>query len=75
MRDPFRNYDAWLEAPIQRTYAEGDAFVDWCETNDVDLDDDRAERLYQEAIETDQEREAEDRAERRIERELEGREP
>lgn len=75
MRDPFRNYDAWLEAPIQRAYAEGDAFVDWCEANDVDPDDDRAERLYQEAIETDQEREAEDRAERRIERELEGREP
>ena len=25
MRDPLRNYDAWLEAPIQRMYAEADA--------------------------------------------------
>lgn len=25
MRDPFANYDAWLEAPYQRMYAQGDA--------------------------------------------------
>lgn len=39
MRDPFANYDQWLEEPYQRAIAEGDAFVDWAETNGYDLDD------------------------------------
>lgn len=39
MRDPFANYDAWLEEPYQRAIAEGDAFCDWAEENGYDLDD------------------------------------
>lgn len=39
MRDPFANYDAWLEEPYQRAIAEGDAFVDWADENGYDLDD------------------------------------
>lgn len=34
-RDPFRNYDAWLEAPIQREYEqqeqEVEAWMEFCE--------------------------------------------
>lgn len=39
-----RNYDAWLEEPYQRMYAEGEAFArdweDFCEHNDYDPADD-----------------------------------
>ena len=38
--DPFQNYDAWLEAPFQRMCvqqeAEYEAFIDWCDDNDID---------------------------------------
>lgn len=39
MRDPFANYDRWLEAPYQEMNAQGDDFVDWCETNNINLED------------------------------------
>lgn len=65
MPDPFRNYDAWLEAPIQAAYAAGDALVEWCERNDVDPDSDTAETLYEEAMEADLEDAAERRAQQR----------
>lgn len=56
MRDPFANYDAWLEAPYQQMVAENDAFVDWAEENGYDLDDpddaQRAEEDYDEYIAT-----------------------
>jgi hypothetical protein len=39
-RDPFRNFDAWLEAPIQRMYEEAEreaqAFEDFCEARGYD---------------------------------------
>lgn len=34
------NYDGWLEAPYQKHYADEAAYVDWCEDNDIDADDD-----------------------------------
>lgn len=52
MRDPFANYDAWLEAPYQQMMAEADAFYEWCEANDVDSENPEAEDLYMEWIES-----------------------
>lgn len=34
------SYDAWLERPYQERAAESDAYVSWCESNDLDPDDD-----------------------------------
>ena len=40
MRDPFVNYDSWLEAPYQQMIDESDKFYEWCEENGYeDLDD------------------------------------
>lgn len=46
MRDPFANYDSWLERPYQDMVEESDRFMDWCEANDVDPDSPEAEDLY-----------------------------
>lgn len=45
------NYDAWLEEPYQRHYAEADAFITWCEDNDRDPDEDGLWDEYQAYIE------------------------
>jgi hypothetical protein len=34
------SYDAWLEKPYQDRAAQEDAYVKWCEENDLDPDDD-----------------------------------
>lgn len=34
------SYDSWLEAPYQQRATEADAYVAWCEANDLDPDDD-----------------------------------
>lgn len=47
-RDPFANYDAWLERPIQDAYAREDAFTDWCEREDVDPEAPDAYARYEE---------------------------
>ena len=39
MRDPFANYDAWLERPYQEMMEESDHFYDWAEEEGYDLDD------------------------------------
>ncbi len=61
-------YDAWLERPYQQMCEESDRFIDWCEENDVDPEDDDATALYeqaqQDAAEELAERRAEDMAER-----------
>lgn len=65
MRDPFANYDSWLEAPFQRMCAEQDAYVDWCERNGYDPDDEQAEADYQEYCDAEAEEAAERMAEAR----------
>lgn len=54
-RDPFANYDAWLERPYQDMMDESDRFVDWAEEYGYDLEDQddikRAEQGYQEYLE------------------------
>lgn len=51
MRDPFANYDAWLERPYQDMMEESDRFVDWAEENDYDLDDLDAMKIAEENYE------------------------
>lgn len=46
MRDPFANYDSWLERPYQDAIEQSEAFVDWCEEHNIDPDDPNAETLY-----------------------------
>lgn len=56
MRDPFANYDAWLEAPYQDMIAESDAFYDWAEAEGFDVEDPEdlalAELAYESYIES-----------------------
>ena len=33
-------YDRWLEAPWQEKQAEDEAFIEWCQDNDLDFEDD-----------------------------------
>lgn len=42
------SYDAWLERPYQEAAAEGDAYVNWCEENDLDPGDDHWDDFEQE---------------------------
>jgi hypothetical protein len=63
------SYDSWLEAPYQRMYAEGDAFVFWCEQHDVDPDADDAWDRYESDVADAREAAAEARAEAMAERE------
>ena len=51
MRDPFANYDAWLEKPYQDMMDDADAYYDWCDLNGVDPDSEEAEIGYQEWME------------------------
>jgi hypothetical protein len=54
-RDPFANYDAWLEAPIQRMYADEDLFERFCEAEGFDVDDPDARAAFDEQGESDAE--------------------
>jgi hypothetical protein len=42
-RDPFRNYDSWLEAPFQRAQEEGERLAEawevYCDDEGVDPED------------------------------------
>lgn len=81
MPDPFRNYDAWLEAPFQRAQnvaaSEQEAFEAWCETNERDQAEPDAWEDFVEAMEAEDEdralQAAEERAERQLDRELDER--
>lgn len=53
MRDPFANYDQWLEAPYQDMMEAQDEFIDWCEANSIDPDDPEAEALFANAYNDD----------------------
>ena len=48
--DPFRNYDAWLEAPFQRAMEEGDRLAEeWerhCDEEGVDPEDEEAYQAW-----------------------------
>ena len=44
------NYDAWLEKPYQDRYAREDAYVNWCEDNDLDPSDDLWDEFEQEML-------------------------
>lgn len=56
MRDPFANYDSYLERPYQDAMAESDAFTDWAESEEYDLDSPTeallAEKDYQTYLES-----------------------
>lgn len=47
-RDPFANYDQWLEEPYQRMIEDDDHYLNWCELEDLDPDDPDALRAYEE---------------------------
>lgn len=72
MRDPFANYDAWLEAPYQDAINDSDDFVEWAEMRGFDLDDpsqcEEAEWEYQEYLSDCAEDEAEARYEAHLDR-------
>jgi hypothetical protein len=62
-------YDDWLERPIQEMYETSDAYVEFCETHDLDPDEDNwtAFHEYEEGLREDgEERRAEARAEREV---------
>lgn len=61
------SYDAWLEEPYQRAYAAQDAFIEWCEAEDVDPDDDDAYEQWEAAMEAAAEAYAEQKAEQMAE--------
>lgn len=46
MRDPFANYDAWLERPYQDMMDESDRYYQWCEDNDMDPDNEDSVTAY-----------------------------
>ena len=46
MRDPFANYDAWLEAPYQDAIEAADHYYTWCETHDLDPDNEDSVFAY-----------------------------
>lgn len=54
-RDPFANYDSYLERPYQDMIAEADAFYDWAEAEGYDVESDEdlalAESAYEDYLE------------------------
>lgn len=44
-------YDNWLVAPYEEASARWDAFVDFCDSRDLDPDDPGAEAAYEEHLE------------------------
>ena len=66
------SYDNWLEEPYQRAMEEGDAFVDWAESEGYDLDDPgqvaEAEWDYQDYLEGLAEADAEAKYEAHLDR-------
>lgn len=61
------SYDAWLEAPYQRAHAEGDAFIDWCESRNIDYESDDAWNRFQADMDDAREAAAEAYAEQMME--------
>ncbi len=72
MRDPFANYDAWLERPYQDMIEESDRFFDWAEEEGYDLDDPAQEEQaladYEDYIQSCYEDEAEAKYEAYLDR-------
>ena len=66
--DPFRNYDAWLEAPYQAMYADWDRFSEWCEAEGLDPEDRASVDAYEAWCEDGAADAAERRAEARADR-------
>ena len=50
MPDPFRNYDSWLVAPMERMMEEADRYLGFCEDHDLDPDDPDSEVIYNDYI-------------------------
>ncbi len=44
------NYDAWLERPYVEAAEQAERFEAWCESEDIDSDQDDAWDLYEEAM-------------------------
>jgi hypothetical protein len=65
-----RNYDTWLQRPYQERAEENDAFVSFCEANDLDPDDPASEQAYEQDRTDRQEERAERLAEERADAEL-----
>lgn len=72
MRDPFANYDAWLERPYQEMMNAGDDFVEWAEMEGYDLDDsaqtNEAEKAYHDYLDACAEEDAVNRHEAYLDR-------
>ena len=51
MRDPFANYDSWLEQPYQDAIEDNDRFMDWAEAEGYDLEDEADMNLASQAYE------------------------
>lgn len=72
MRDPFANYDAWLERPYQDMIDADDDFLDWADMEGYDLDDPvelvKAQRYYEEYLEACAEEDALNRYEAHLDR-------
>lgn len=72
MRDPFANYDNWLERPYQDMIEESDRFFDWAEEEGYDLDDPAQEEQaladYEDYIQSCYEDEAEAKYEAYLDR-------
>lgn len=68
-RDPFANYDAWLDAPIQRMFDAETGFEKFCEAEGFELDDPDARAAFDEQCEADAEDAAINRHEARAEAE------
>lgn len=50
--DPFRNYDAWLEAPYQQMCKEADDYIGFCEEYEIDPDHESSEVAYAEYMDS-----------------------
>lgn len=48
MKDPFANYDQWLEEPYQRLVEDSDRYNDWCESEGLDPDVPETSEAYAE---------------------------
>lgn len=62
MRDPFANYDNWLERPYQDMMEESDRFYDWAEEEGYEVDDPEDMKLAELAYEAMLQGNAEDYA-------------
>jgi hypothetical protein len=61
-------YDRWLERPFQRVAEESEAFLTWCETNELDPDDPKSFLAWEEVLNDDRVEAAADAYEAHLER-------